>query len=33
MAEGSNLDLVLTTDYLSVDDQKILNMGGPMIFF
>ena len=25
MAEGSNLDLVLTTDYLSVDDQKILN--------
>ena len=25
MAEGTNLDLVLSTDYLSIDDEKILN--------
>jgi len=25
MAEGTNLDFILSTDYLSVDDQKILN--------
>ena len=25
MAEGTNLDLELSTDYLSIDDQKILN--------
>ena len=25
MAEGRNLDLILSTDYLSIDDQKILN--------
>ena len=25
MVEGRNLDLILSTDYLSIDDQKILN--------
>ena len=25
MAEGRNLDLILSTDYLSINDQKILN--------
>ena len=24
MAEGTNLDLILSTDYLSIDDEKIL---------
>ena len=24
MAKGTNLDLILSTDYLSIDDEKIL---------